>query len=199
MVEHERRGWVDAITWRFSRVAMYMTAIIVAIMMYEVFMRYVMEKPTIWVNEMSLWMGGWIYLSAGLYAMQQRSHIRITLLYDAVPLWLRRFFDILAVLFIVLWAFFTVWGGFDEVVDGINNWERFDSAWAPPIPAVTQPLVLLTMVVVAIQAVSNLILDWNHPDYDMYAEEEQAEIEEIKRAQGFTDTDIDVPVQGGDK
>lgn len=202
MVEHERRGWVDAFTWRLSRVTMLMTGIIVVIMMYEVFMRYVMEMPTLWVNEMSLWMGGWIYLSAGLYAMQQRSHIRITLLYDAVPLWLRRFFDILAVLFIVLWAFFTVWGGFSEAWEGLIIWEKFDSAWAPPIPAVTQPLVLLTMVFVAIQAVSNLIMDWNHPYYDMYAEEEKAEIEEIKRAQGFVDTDIDIPVQsaqGGDK
>jgi len=86
MVEHERRGWLDEITWRISRVAMVMVAIIVIIMMYEVFMRYVLEKPTIWVNEMSLWMGGWVYLFAGLYAMQQRSHIRITILYDIVSM-----------------------------------------------------------------------------------------------------------------
>ena len=198
MVEHERRGWIDAVTWRFSRVAMIMPAIIVAIMMYEVFMRYVMEKPTLWVNEMSLWMGGWIYLSAGIYAMQQRSHIRITILYDVVPLWLRRLFDVLAVLFIILWAFATLWGGFNESWDGLMNWERFGTAWDPPIPAVNQPLILLTVVVVAIQAISNLFLDWNRTDYDMYAEEEKAEIEEIKRAQGVSDADIR-DMQGGGK
>jgi len=89
MVEHKQRGWVDAFTWRFSRIAMILPGLIVIIMMYEVFMRYVLELPTNWVNEMSLWMGGWVYLLAGIYAMQQRSHIRITMLYDVVPRWLQ--------------------------------------------------------------------------------------------------------------
>jgi len=133
MVEHERRGWVDAITWRFSRITMLMPGIIVIMMMYEVFMRYVIEKPTIWVNEMSLWMGGWVYLLSGIYAMQQRSHIRITLLYDAVPLTLRRFFDVVSTALIVFWVLLTIWGGFDESYEAIKTWERFGTAWNPPI------------------------------------------------------------------
>lgn len=183
MIEHERKGWVDAITWRFSRVAMLMPAFIVAIMSYEVFMRYVLEKPTIWVNEMSLWVGGWVYLTAGIYAMQQRAHIRITILYDIVPRWLRKLFDIISVSLIVVWAICTVWGGYNEALDAIVNWERFGTAWDPPIPATTQPLILVALVVIAIQAVSNLITDWN--DDDIAVEDEmQAEIEELKRAQG---------------
>ncbi|MEN8195072.1 MAG: TRAP transporter small permease subunit, partial [Pseudomonadota bacterium] len=77
MVEHERTGPVDLLTWGFSRIAMWAPAFVVTIMFYEVVMRYVFVKPTLWVNEMSLWVAGGIYLTAGLYAMQQRSHIRI--------------------------------------------------------------------------------------------------------------------------
>ena len=191
MVEHERRGWLDEITWRISRVAMVMVAVIVIIMMYEVFMRYVLEKPTMWVNEMSLWMGGWVYLSSGLYAMQQRSHIRITILYDIVPEWLRKFFEILSTLFIVLFAAATVWGGFNESQDALINWERFGTAWDPPIPAVTQPLVLVVLVVITIQAISNLIMDWDKLGYGIeLTDEMKAEVEEMKRAQGITDEDI---------
>ncbi|MDH5558527.1 MAG: TRAP transporter small permease, partial [Alphaproteobacteria bacterium] len=90
MVEHERTGPVDLITWAFSRVAMWAPAFVVMIIFYEVVMRYVFVKPTLWVNEMSLWVAGGIYLTAGLYAMQQRSHIRIFLLYDMVPRWLQK-------------------------------------------------------------------------------------------------------------
>ena len=191
MVEHERRGWLDEITWRISRVAMVMVAVIVIIMMYEVFMRYVLEKPTMWVNEMSLWMGGWVYLSSGLYAMQQRSHIRITILYDIVPEWLRKFFEILSTLFIVLFAAATVWGGFNESQDALINWERFGTAWDPPIPAVTQPLVLVVLVVITIQAISNLIMDWDKLGHGIeLTDEMKAEVEEMKRAQGITDEDI---------
>lgn len=187
MVEHQRRGWIDAITWRFSRVAMIMPGLIVIIMMYEVFMRYVLERPTNWVNEMSLWMGGWVYLTAGIYAMQQRSHIRITMLYDVVPRWLRRFFDILSTVLIVIWVAILIWGGFNEAWEALITWERFDSAWAPAIPAVTQPLVLLISLIIAIQAVSNLIMDWNEEGDGMEVDEMQAEIEELKRAQGLFD------------
>lgn len=191
MVEHERRGWLDEITWRISRVAMVMVALIVIIMMYEVFMRYVLEKPTIWVNEMSLWMGGWVYLSSGLYAMQQRSHIRITILYDAVPEWLRKCFELLSTLFIVLFAAATVWGGFNESQDALINWERFGTAWDPPIPAVTQPLILVVLVLITLQAISNLIMDWDKLGHGIeLSDEMKAEVEEMKRAQGITDEDI---------
>ena len=64
---------------------MWAPAFVVAIMFYEVVMRYLFVKPTLWVNEMSLWVAGAIYMTAGLYAMQQRSHIRIFIIYDMVP------------------------------------------------------------------------------------------------------------------
>jgi len=186
MIEHERRGWVDQINWRISRITYLFPAVIVAMIVYEVFMRYVLEKPTIWVNEMSLWMGGWIYLSAGIYAMQQRSHIRITLLYDVVPLWLRRVFDIISAALIVVWAFATIWGAYNEAIKALLTWERFDSAWAPPIPAISQPLILVTMVFVTVQAVSNLFMDWGKEDQPGVADEEWvSEIEEIRRAQSI--------------
>jgi len=99
MVEHERTGLLDLITWSISRVAMWLPAFIVSIIFYEVVMRYVFERPTLWVNEMSLWVAGAIYLTAGLYALQQRSHIRIFIIYDMVPRWMQRFFDTLSVTF----------------------------------------------------------------------------------------------------
>jgi len=44
---------------------MYFVAIITAIMLYEVIMRYVFARPTIWVKELSRWLGGIIFLVAG--------------------------------------------------------------------------------------------------------------------------------------
>ena len=41
------------------------------------------------------------------------------------------------------------------------RWETFGTAWDPPIPATMKPLVLITVVLIAVQAVSNLIQDWS--------------------------------------
>jgi TRAP-type C4-dicarboxylate transport system permease small subunit len=161
MVEHERTGILDLITWSFSRVAMWAPAFIVVIIFYEVVMRYLFATPTLWVNEMSLWVGGAIYLTAGLYAMQQRSHIRIYILYDMVPKTVQRVFDILSLICVWLFAAALIWGGFGEAYAKLMRWETFGTAWDPPIPATIKPLILVTLAVLALQALSNLIYDWN--------------------------------------
>lgn len=161
MVEHEVTGWLDRVTIVISRVAMWMPAFVVAIIFYEVFVRYVLGAPTLWVNEMSLWVGGGIYLTAGLYALQQRSHIRIFILYDLAPRWLRRVFDLMSLACVCVFAFAVVWGGFGEAKAKLLRWETFGTAWDPPIPATIKPLILLTLVLLALQSISNLIHDWN--------------------------------------
>lgn len=161
MIEHERTGIVDLITWSISRVAMWAPAFVVAIMFYEVVMRYLFVMPTLWVNETSLWVAGGIYLTAGLYSLQQRSHIRIFIIYDIVPRWLQRVFDILSVFCLCVFVFAVVWGGFGEARDKLLRWETFGTAFDPPIPATIKPLILITLVLLALQAISNLIYDWN--------------------------------------
>jgi len=161
MVEHECTGWVDRVTWSISRVAMWAVAFIVAIIFYEVVLRYIFLKPTLWVNELSLWVAGGVYLTAGLYSLQQRSHIRIFIIYDLAPRWLRQVFDTLSVLCVCVFAFAVIWGGFGEAKAKLLRWETFGTAFDPPIPATIKPLILLTVLLLAIQSISNLIYDWN--------------------------------------
>ena len=161
MVEHEITGPVDRLNWALSRVSMWLVAAVIAIMAYEVVMRYAFERPTIWANELSLWIAGAIYLTAGLYAMQQRSHIRIFLLYDMAPRPVRKLFDVVSTLCIVAFCAAVVWGGYGEALAKFQRWETFGTAFDPPIPATMKPLVLITVVILALQAISNLIYDWN--------------------------------------
>ncbi len=161
MVEHERTGPLDLITWSISRVAMWLPSFIVAIIFLEVLMRYVFGQATMWVNETSLWVAGAVYMFAGIYSMQQRSHIRIYILYDLAPRWLRRTFDVISTICIVVFAVALIWGGYDDAVRKFTTWERFGTKFDPPIPATLKPLILITMAVLALQAISNLIYDWN--------------------------------------
>ncbi len=160
MIEHERTGPLDLLTWSFSRIAMWAPFFIVLIILYVVIMRYFFAAATLWVNEMSLWIAGGIYLTAGLYSMQQRSHIRIFIIYDLAPLWLRRTFDVLSTVCVSIFAFAVVWGGFGESKAKFLRWETFGTAYDPPLPATIKPLVLTMLLFLALQATSNLIRDW---------------------------------------
>ena len=175
----------DRLAIFIGRVVMMLIISMTCVMLYEVFLRYAIEAPTLWANEVTLWIGGFVFLLSGFYGMQQRSHIRIFILYDAVPRWLQRVFDTVWVFIFVVFAFFLIYGSYKQVfIVKFYNWEMFGTAFDPPIPATIQPMVLIVIVLVAIQAVLNLINDWNlEPEVHTAADDiDEDELEAIKRA-----------------
>lgn len=182
-IETPPDGFFDLVSVVLGRLAMIMTAFIVLVMFYEVVSRYVFSRPTLWANELSLWIACFVFLLAGLYAMQQRSHIRIYIIYDMMPWWMQKASDCISVLLIVGFTFALVWGGYTDAENRFLRMETFGTAWDPPIPGIVKPALLIIIMLVCIQAVSNLIADWNKaPESHTPADEiDEVEIENIRR------------------
>ncbi len=185
-MEYESWGPLDRVSVFIGRVTMLLVVLLTCVMLYEVFVRYVLNAGTLWANELSLWLAGFVFLCAGLYAMQQRSHIRIFLIYDMFPRWLQRVCDCVSTLLIVTFASFLVYGGYGEAFAKFGRWETFGTAFDPPIPATIKPTVLIVVSLVAIQSVINLISDWNNePVVHSAADDiDEDEIERLKKAVG---------------
>ena len=186
-MEYEHWRPIDRVALFIGRVTMLLIISMTAVMLYEVFLRYVLEAPTLWANELTLWIAGFVFLFSGLYAMQQRCHIRIFLLYDVVPRWIQHTFDVISVLMLVAFACFLIFGSFYQVfVVKFYKWEMFGTAFDPPIPATVQPMILIVISLIAVQAVINLIADWNlEPTVHKPADDIDAdELEAIKRSVG---------------
>jgi TRAP-type C4-dicarboxylate transport system permease small subunit len=177
---------IDRVGIFIGRVTMMMILVMTGVMLYEVFLRYVIEAPTLWANELTLWIAGFVFLISGFYAMQQRSHIRITMLYDVVPRNVQRLFDILSAAMVVIFAIGLIFGSYKQVfIIKFQKWEMFGTAFDPPIPATIQPTILIVIALVAIQAVVNVIADWNlEPEIHSPDEIDEEELEAIKRSLG---------------
>lgn len=52
---------------------------------YEVFMRYVLNAPTVWAFDMSYMMYGALFMMSGAYAVSRNSHVRGDFLYRKWP------------------------------------------------------------------------------------------------------------------
>jgi TRAP-type mannitol/chloroaromatic compound transport system permease small subunit len=186
-MEFQQYRRVDRAALFIGRVTMMLILSMTCVMLYEVFLRYAIEAPTLWANELTLWIGGFVFLCSGLYGMQQRSHIRIFILYDICPRWLQRVFDTTWTVVFVIFVIGLVFGSYKQVfITKFYNWELFGTAFDPPIPATVQPAVLIIICLVAVQAVLNLINDWNlDPESHSAADDIDAdELEAIKRAVG---------------
>lgn len=186
-MEYEDWRPIDRIAMFVGRITMLLIILMTLVMLYEVFVRYALEQPTLWANELTLWLAGFVFLLSGLYAMQQRSHIRIFLLYDMAPRWLQHVCDVISVALLSVFAFFLVYGSYNQVF-GIKfyRWETFGTAFDPPIPATIQPMILIMIVLISVQAILNLIADWNkEPVVHTAADDIDAdELEAIKRSVG---------------
>ncbi|MEP1588151.1 MAG: TRAP transporter small permease subunit [Tateyamaria sp.] len=185
-MEFERWSNLDKLSVFIGRVTMLLVVLLTSVMLYEVFVRYLLNAGTLWANELSLWLASFVFLCAGLYAMQQRSHIRIFLIYDLMPRFFQRVCDCISTLLIVSFAFFLVYGGYGEAFAKFGRWETFGTAFDPPIPATIKPMVLFIVSLVAAQAVLNLITDWNdEPVVHTAADDIDAdEIERLKKTVG---------------
>ena len=184
-IEPREHNPFDIFSLVLSRAAMILIAAIVLVMFYEVVSRYVFSAPTLWANELSLWIAAMVLLFSGQYAMQQRCHIRIPVLYDRMPFWMRKVSDTLSVALIVFFVFALVWGGYNDAETRFLRMETFGTAWDPPLPGTIKPLLLIAMVLVAVQAVANLVADWSKENaYDDPDGVDETEIENIRATLG---------------
>lgn len=159
----QRLTIIDKITLYMSSILMFVVAFIMMAMFYEVVMRYAFEAPTLWVEEISRWLGGVIFLLSGLYAMQQRAHIRVVIIYDMVSRSWQRVMDLIATVCIVFFCYAAATGYAKNAMTKLTTWELYGSAWNPPIPATMKPLIVIACTWLAIQAINNLIMDWSKP------------------------------------
>lgn len=128
-----------------------------AIIMYEIFMRYVLNAPTLWVTETTIFLCAVAFIYGGLYCVARDRHIRVVLIYDHLPHAWRRVFDIAISLLCLLCACFFAWASWTMVQrswwapSGAFRLEGTGSAWDPPTPALMKGFLMAVMVVMAIQ------------------------------------------------
>ncbi|WP_425100162.1 TRAP transporter small permease subunit [Tropicibacter sp. S64] len=181
-IEDKPDGFFDILSLVLSRMAMVSIALVVIVMFYEVVSRYVFSRPTLWANELSLWIAAFVFLLAGQYAMQQRSHIRIYVIYDIMPRWAQKTCDVISVALICVFTFALIWGGYNDALRRMLRMETFGTAWDPAIPGTIKPAILFFILLVTLQAISNLIADWNKDPQQFHKDDiDETEIENIRK------------------
>lgn len=131
--------------------------VIVAATVIEIVARYFIQAPTLWANELTLFVCSIAFLWAGVYVMKRDEHLRITILYDMAPHWLQRIFDFIHLLCVIVFCGGIAWFGAPSSWRALVAWERFGTAWNPPIPAVVKPLIVICAALMVILAIRNFL------------------------------------------
>ena len=97
---------------------------------YEVFVRYVLNAPTVWAFDMMVQMYGALFLMAGPYALAQDAHVRADVVYRLIPTrWQARIDFVLYILFFFPGMLALFWFGWEIAAD---SWRYKEVSWNSP-------------------------------------------------------------------
>ena len=97
---------------------------------YEVFVRYVLNAPTVWAFDMSVQMYGSLFVMAGAYALAQDAHVRGDVLYRLMSHRTQATVDlVLYIVFLLPAVFALIWYGYGFASD---SWFYKEVSWSSP-------------------------------------------------------------------
>ncbi|MDE0282178.1 MAG: TRAP transporter small permease subunit [Gammaproteobacteria bacterium] len=97
---------------------------------YEVFVRYVLNAPTVWAFDMSVQMYGSLFVMAGAYALAQDAHVRGDVLYRLMTQRTQATVDlVLYIIFLLPAVFALTWYGYGFATD---SWFYKEVSWSSP-------------------------------------------------------------------
>jgi TRAP-type mannitol/chloroaromatic compound transport system permease small subunit len=130
------------------------------VVIYEVFMRYVFNAPTIWAFEMTSFLYGIHFMFGIAYTDVSKGHVRVDIFLARASKKGQAILNIVTnlVLFLPVFTCLVIWtGGFayTSVIGQERNW----TSWAPIIYPF-KAIMSLTIFFTLLQGISNLIRDF---------------------------------------
>lgn len=149
---------IDTLNAALAKTAAWLMIPLVLFITYEVVMRYVFNRPTLWVFDASYFLTSLIVMLGAAYTLQTRGHVSVDVFYERFSPRTRALIDI--TLYVVL--FFTLWLLIINVMvpHVINSFVRGERAatgiWRPPIWPF-KAWILLGVALLTLQGVAEFV------------------------------------------
>ncbi|MCF7935980.1 MAG: TRAP transporter small permease subunit [Synergistales bacterium] len=87
--------WIDIINEKIGKIFSLLILAMIAMLCYEVIMRYMFDSPTIWVHEISAHIFGMYAVLGGGFVLLHRDHIKSDVLYAQFSPRVQAIFDVI--------------------------------------------------------------------------------------------------------
>ncbi len=141
--------------WLGEKLAVVFLAAVI-ITSFEVVMRYVFNAPTVYVHDSAIALSAVGFIFGGTYALQRREHIRISVIYDALPPRGRKVCDALTLLVTTFFVGVLAYAATKMAIPSVKLMETSGHAWDVPIPAFLKSVLAIGATVMLAQALVQL-------------------------------------------
>lgn len=137
---------IDSLNELVGKVLSCLAVMFAAIIIYDVFMRYVLNQPTRWAFDVSKQLYGFYFIMLGAYALKHKAHVRVDLLITKLRPQTRKIIEAAGYLiffFPFTWVFLTRSYDF-----ALRSWNQAETTYG----AVQLPVYPLKMAMVVAAA-----------------------------------------------
>src|SRR3970040_830452 len=136
--------WVNELT---GRIVGFQIVFIVGVVVYEVVMRSVFVRPTLWANETMVYVTAMAYLLGGGDTPLPRPHVIVDVIYQRLLPRTRARLDLLTFVFFVIYMLTLIWVGWSFAWESVQQRETAGTPWNPPIYPVKLAIPLAGLLV----------------------------------------------------
>ena len=110
----------------------FLLLVLAAVVFFDVVMRYVFDRPTIWAYEVALMLSGTAMVVATAWTHKARGHVEVDVLKLMFPTWVRLVVDLVLTLVLTLpWVTLLIIGGWDSLLRVLELHERTMTPFEP--------------------------------------------------------------------
>ena len=126
---------------------------------YEVVCRYFFRSPTIWAQEMSIYLFMWTMLAGGAYTLQQGKHVRIDLVIEHLSLRTQHFLEMITSVAGMVFCAVITWQAYEMIAASIGY--NKVSATLLRVPMwIPQTFMVIGFVLLFLEIINHLLGDF---------------------------------------
>lgn len=123
---------IDTVNAKFGWGVALLLVPLAAVMISEVFMRYALNRPSVWAYEMSGFIFGGYIVLAGAYTMLVNGHVNVDIIYSHRSPRVRALLDVITAVLFFLFLWYLFRHSLMQTVDSWRIRELTNSHWHPP-------------------------------------------------------------------
>ena len=153
-------GRIDNLNERVGRIVSYLCLLMMAVLMWEIVLRYFFNNPTIWAHETSALLYGTYFVLGGAYVLRHRAHVTMDIIYNRFSVRRRAILDLVGSSLFFIFCGLLLWEGGQLAWASLQLREYSETFWGPPL----YPLKMTVPIggfLILLQGLAKFIRDLN--------------------------------------
>jgi TRAP-type mannitol/chloroaromatic compound transport system permease small subunit len=149
---------IDRISEQSGKAVSFLIVLLVFVILYEIFARYLFNSPTIWAHEIAQMIYGAYVILLGAYVLQRKGHVNVDILYNRFRPRTRAIIDLFTWLLFFYFCGLLLLKGGEMAWDSLKVLETEPTSFAPPVYPIKM-MIPLGALLILLQGLAKFIRD----------------------------------------